>query len=133
MQDSEWLETSPDMFTETQRAQSELVASATNAMFSELMGELTAALDGHDNVGEVRGRGLMAAVELVSNRTSREPLSVARAVSDIALRKGLLLSPGGHHGNVLGFLPPLIVSPEQLTTCAAIVRDVLQEPELTAL
>jgi hypothetical protein len=48
VQESEWLETSPEMFTDTQRAQSELVAAATNAMFSELMGELMAALDSGD-------------------------------------------------------------------------------------
>lgn len=41
----EWLETSLETMTETQRAQQELVAAATNAMFSELMGELMAALD----------------------------------------------------------------------------------------
>jgi hypothetical protein len=44
----EWLETSPEMMTETQRAQQELVASATNAMVSEWMGELMAALDSGD-------------------------------------------------------------------------------------
>jgi 4-aminobutyrate aminotransferase-like enzyme len=108
-------------------------SAASRRLGEHFVSELTATLGGHENVGEIRGRGLMAAVELVSNRTSREPLSVARAVSDVALRRGLLLYPGGHHGNVLGFLPPLIVSPEQLTTCAAIVRDVLQETELTGL
>ncbi len=41
----EWLETSVETMTDTQHAQQELVAAATNAMFSELMGELTAALD----------------------------------------------------------------------------------------
>ena len=44
----EWLETSVEMMTETQRAQQELVAGATNAMFSEMMGELMAALDTGD-------------------------------------------------------------------------------------
>ncbi len=44
----EWLETSLEMMTETQRAQQELVAGATNAMFSEMMGELMAALDSGD-------------------------------------------------------------------------------------
>lgn len=45
---AEWLETSPEMMTETQRAQQELVLAATNAMVSELMGELVAALDAGD-------------------------------------------------------------------------------------
>lgn len=44
----EWLETSPEMMTETQRAQQELVLAATGALVSELMGELMAALDAGD-------------------------------------------------------------------------------------
>ena len=45
---AEWLETSPEMMTATQRAQQELVLAATNALVSELMGELMAALDAGD-------------------------------------------------------------------------------------
>jgi len=96
-------------------------------------GALTDALAEHDNVGEIRGRGLMVAIELVEDRTSRAPLQVARAVSDLAVRRGLLLYPGGHHGNVLGFLPPLIVTPDQLTTCVSIVQDVIAGPEFARL
>ena len=57
----------------------------------------------HSIVGEVRGRGLMIAAELVFDRATREPLSVAKKASDMALKKGLLIYPGGHHGNVLAF------------------------------
>ena len=79
----------------------------------------------HAIVGEVRGRGLMAAVELVSDRATREPLRVARQASDAALRKGLLLYPGGHHGNVLGFLPPLIVEKRQIDAAVGVVDETL--------
>jgi hypothetical protein len=50
---AEWLETSPEMMTETQRAQQELVLAATNALVSELMGELMAALDAGDPVAAI--------------------------------------------------------------------------------
>ncbi len=79
----------------------------------------------HSIVGEVRGRGLMIAAELVSDRTTREPLGVAKKASDMALKKGLLIYPGGHHGNVLAFLPPLIIDEEQVDTAVGIVDEVL--------
>ncbi len=95
--------------------------------------ELAEALGDHDHVGEIRGRGLMVAVELVEDRTARAPLPIARTLSNLAVQSGLLLYPGGHHGNVLAFLPPLIVSPDELSTCASIVRDLLYGPEFTEL
>ena len=45
---AEWLETSPEMMTATQRAQQELVLAATGALVSELMGELMASLEAGD-------------------------------------------------------------------------------------
>jgi 4-aminobutyrate aminotransferase-like enzyme len=76
-------------------------------------------------VGEIRGAGLMVAVELVADEATRAPLPAARQVSDAAVRSGLLVYPGGHHGNVVAFLPPLISTPAQLDSAAGIVRDVL--------
>jgi hypothetical protein len=42
---AQWEEVLPGLMTETQKAQQELILTATNALASELMGELTAALD----------------------------------------------------------------------------------------
>jgi len=92
-------------------------------------GELGLALEGHNNVGEIRGQGLMVGVELVEDRGGNLPLAIARDVSHLAVKAGLLLYPGGHHGNVLAFLPPLLASKEQLTTCAHIVGDILASAE----
>ena len=94
---------------------------------------LRSSLGPHPNVGDVRGRGLMVAVELVDDVATREPLTIARAISDLAVRRGLLLYPGGHHGNVLAFLPPLIVTEEQLDTCVGIVADILRGTEFAAM
>lgn len=98
-----------------------------------LMTELTTALGSHESVGEIRGRGLMVAVELVSDRTTRAPIPVARAVSNLAVQEGLLLYPGGHHGNVLAFLPPLVATSDQLATCVSIVQRILGGPDFDAL
>lgn len=88
-----------------------------------LVEHLHGGFDDHPHVGEVRGRGLMAAVELVADRETREPLAIARHVSNTAVANGLLVYPGGHHGNVIGFLPPLISTPEQLETAVGVLAD----------
>ena len=99
-------------------------ALALGAHFLRKLEELSGR---HAVVGEVRGRGLMTAIELVADRETREPLRAAKRASEAALGKGLLLYPGGHHGNVLGFLPPLIVEERQIDAAVAIVDETLLE------
>jgi 4-aminobutyrate aminotransferase-like enzyme len=99
-------------------------AGQMGGYFLERLGELA---ERHPMVGEVRGRGLMVAAELVSDRQSREPLSIAKKVSELAVKKGLFLYPGGHYGNVLAFLPPLVIDEAQIDTAVEIVDEVLLE------
>ena len=108
----------------------ENLADRSLDMGSYFLRRLEELSERHSIVGEVRGRGLMVAVELVSDRASREPLSVAKKASDMALKKGLLIYPGGHHGNVLAFLPPLIIDKEQVDTAVGIVDEVLLDMDV---
>src|SRR5437870_4078814 len=66
-------------------------------------------------VGDVRGLGGMVAMELVKDRTTKEP--DAHAASDVlaaAHRRGLALIKAGMYDNVLRVLVPLCVTDEQL-------------------
>lgn len=74
---AEWLETSPEMMTETQRAQQELVLAATNALVSEMMGELMAALDAGDP-GAAIGVCKDKAPTVTANVASQYGLSLGR-------------------------------------------------------
>ena len=71
--------------------------------------------DRRDDIVEVRGIGLMAAIEL-----SRED---APAVAAECLRKGLIVNPVGH--NTIRFLPPLIVKKEHVDAAVGIVNEAL--------
>jgi 4-aminobutyrate aminotransferase-like enzyme len=68
------------------------------------------------SVGDVRVAGLMAAIELVRDRGSREPAPEAtgRTIAALAL-EGVLAYPGGVHDNVICFTPPLTITEEQVT------------------
>lgn len=66
-------------------------------------------------IGEVRGKGLMLGVELVTDRQSKEPaVKVTNAVLDAAKEAGLLIGKGGLFGNVLRIAPPLTVSEAEI-------------------
>jgi 4-aminobutyrate aminotransferase/(S)-3-amino-2-methylpropionate transaminase len=70
----------------------------------------------HTVIGEVRGIGPMAAIELVKDRQSREPASdVAAATVAGALERGLLLLKTGIYDNVLRILVPITATEEELT------------------
>jgi 4-aminobutyrate aminotransferase/(S)-3-amino-2-methylpropionate transaminase len=99
-------------------------AERLGAYFLDRLGELA---ERHPVVGEVRGRGLMVAAELVSDRQTREPLPIAREASMLAVKKGLFLYPGGHYKNVLAFMPPLVTDEAQIDAAVEIVDEVLLE------
>ncbi len=73
--------------------------------------ELRDALGRHPSVGDVRGRGLMIGIDLVTDPSSREPdaLLAGRVVVE-ALRGGWIVLAGGPAGNVISLSPPLSLS-----------------------
>ncbi|MGP4099401.1 4-aminobutyrate--2-oxoglutarate transaminase [Nonomuraea sp. KM90] len=78
-----------------------------------MLPRLEALKERFDVVGDVRGRGAMIAIELVEPGT-KEPNPTA--VQEIVKRchaEGLLVLTAGTYGNVLRFLPPLVI-PEHL-------------------
>jgi 4-aminobutyrate aminotransferase-like enzyme len=53
-------------------------------------------------------------------------LEVAKQVSEACVQRGLLVYPGGHYGNVVGMLPPLVATEEQLETAVSILGAALR-------
>jgi 4-aminobutyrate aminotransferase-like enzyme len=67
--------------------------------------------DKHGIIGEVRGMGLMQAVELVQDRRSKTPATVETLrVMEAARENRILLGRGGLFGNVLRISPPLNIT-----------------------
>jgi taurine--2-oxoglutarate transaminase len=99
-----------------------------------LLAELRRFRERHRSVGEVRGLGIMAGVELVKNQRTGEPLVSPLAPRNVAtpsvldgFKKHLLdnglIAPIG--GNVLRLYPPLCVSEEELHRGLRIVDEAL--------
>jgi len=80
----------------------------------------------HVEIGDVRGKGLFLAVELVTNRDSKEPAAAfCEAVVRRAFHNGLLLLSCGT--SAIRFMPPLTVSADQIDEAMTILDASLSE------
>ena len=65
----------------------------------------------HKSIGDVRGRGLMLAIEMVKDRRTKEPdAGITAAVFENCREQGLILSKSGPHRSVLRMVPPMCLS-----------------------
>jgi 4-aminobutyrate aminotransferase / (S)-3-amino-2-methylpropionate transaminase / 5-aminovalerate transaminase len=97
---------------ETMRADD--LAGAARAVESVMRPRLDALAEKFPFVGDVRGRGAMLAIELVGADKAPDPALTA-AVAAAAHREGLVVLTAGTFGNVLRFLPPLVIPHHLLT------------------
>jgi 4-aminobutyrate aminotransferase len=82
--------------------------------------------DRYPLIGDVRGRGLLIGIELVTDRVSKTPASdVAEAVMYAAMSRGLSFKTT--MGNVLTWTPPLITTREQMAQALRILEQCLQD------
>jgi 4-aminobutyrate aminotransferase/(S)-3-amino-2-methylpropionate transaminase len=79
----------------------------------------------HAVIGDVRGMGAMLALEFVDPTTGKPAADVAKAVQTHALHNGVLILTAGTFGNVLRFLPPVVITDDQLSEAVAVMDDAL--------
>lgn len=90
---------------------------------------LTAALSDHTNVGEVRGEGLMAAVEFVEDRDDRRFFDPARKIGPslaAALLEEGVIARAMPQGDILGFAPPLCLTRQEADSVTAAVTNAVK-------
>lgn len=81
----------------------------------------------HAAIGDVRGRGAMIAVELVKPGTMEPDPQITSAVAAACHARGLLVLTAGTFGNVLRFLPPLVIPEDLLAEAMDILDEVFAE------
>jgi len=91
----------------------------------QLMEHIAPLAQMHLRVGEVRGRGLMVAVELVRPQTKVPDPDTARAVMEACRSRGVLVGRGGIAGNVIRISPPLSVTSEEIDEGSAAIVDAI--------
>ena len=85
-------------------------------------------------VGDVRFKGLLGGVELVSDRESREvlPGELVGQVKETLFGEGMLLTVSGPHKNVLRLQPPLSITSKQLDSFVDALKRTLEITRSTA-
>jgi len=88
-------------------------ARAIEALFRPRLEALAAK---YDQVGDIRGRGAMLAVELVASVDDKTPnAALTSAVNAYCHQEGLITLTCGTYGNVFRFLPPLVAGDDLLS------------------
>jgi adenosylmethionine-8-amino-7-oxononanoate aminotransferase len=91
---------------------------------ARFLNNLREALADHANVGDVRGLGLMCAVEIVKDKDSKEEFDAADKVGarihQAAMQRGLF---SRMRGDVYCLAPPIITTEEELDRIVTITRD----------
>jgi len=103
-------------------------AGETGAYLTQAMRD---ALGEHPNVGEIRGAGMLAAVELVEDRDARRFFDPARKVG-IQIAAAMLADSGViaramPQGDIIGFAPPLCLTRAEADTIVAATRNAVKK------
>ncbi|WP_417318623.1 aspartate aminotransferase family protein [Emcibacter sp.] len=107
----------------------------TTRVGNDLLTGLGRLMDKFPFIGDVRGKGLLTAFELVGDRDTMAPLPTSlnafRELVEIAYRRGLIIysrrSRGGLEGDHFLVCPPMITTPEQIGDILGILDESLTE------
>ncbi|WP_066956663.1 aminotransferase class III-fold pyridoxal phosphate-dependent enzyme, partial [Streptomyces lushanensis] len=100
------------------------LVSKARRIESVMKGRLSALSEKYDIIGDIRGRGAMIAIELVKDRATKEPAPEATAaLAKTCHQAGLVVLTCGTYGNVLRFLPPLVIGEDLLNEGLDIVEQ----------
>ena len=92
----------------------------------KIVGRLQELQQKYPQVGDIRGLGSMVALELVKDPVTKEPHKEAvPAIVQECFKRGLLTMGAGIFGNVIRFLPPIVMTDEQLETALRIFEESL--------
>ena len=110
------------VFDEIERRDLLGAAKRIEATMLPLLRELQAK---HPVIGDVRGIGAMLAIELVDPATGEPDAATVSRIAAEAAQEGVLVLTAGTYGNVIRFLPPLVISDELLRDAVAVLDAAL--------
>ena len=99
-----------------------------NRSLAQHMGARAQELAEHPHVAEVRQHGMIVAIELVRDKSTREPYPWQERrglrIHRYALERGVLLRP---LGNVVYFMPPYVITPEEIDLMVSVAREGIEK------
>ncbi len=104
------------------------------ARMGKVLHERLRELSDHPHVGDIRGRGLLAGIEFVEDKTSRKPfdrhLRMAETFTEVAQAAGLVVWPSSGqadetNGDLVLIGPPFIINEDEISELARLFRIAL--------
>jgi 4-aminobutyrate aminotransferase/(S)-3-amino-2-methylpropionate transaminase len=103
------------------------LAGAARAIEATMLPRLRALQERTGAIGDVRGRGAMLAVELVRPGTTEPDAELTARISRACHAQGVITLTAGTFGNVLRFLPPLVIGADLLAEALDVLDTVVAE------
>jgi 4-aminobutyrate aminotransferase len=101
---------------------------------AHLRGRLEELREKHSLIGDVRGMGLLQAVELVEDRKTKKPATAETlALMESAREQGLIIGRGGMFGNVLRITPPMNIGKSDVDEFTRILDSCLVRAQAVAV
>lgn len=98
------------------------------AVGTRLLDGLNKLKEKHSIIGDVRGVGMFIGIDLVKDRTSREPATAeAQHIISRLKQEFILFSADGPHRNVLKFKPPMVLSLDDADHLLRTLDSILDE------
>ena len=98
-----------------------------------LGGSLVATLANHSAVAEIRGRGLLWAIEIVRDRTTLEryprSANITRRIINTGIEMGVFFYPGGTstERDIIVLSPPFIIEPEEIAEMVRVLKKAINQ------
>jgi 4-aminobutyrate aminotransferase/(S)-3-amino-2-methylpropionate transaminase len=74
-------------------------------------------------IGDIRGRGAMIAIEMVQPGSKEPNADIVGKVVAHCVKQGVFIITAGTYGNVIRFLPPLVISDELLNDAFDVIKE----------
>jgi 4-aminobutyrate aminotransferase/(S)-3-amino-2-methylpropionate transaminase len=103
--------------------EAEKLVERANTLGKVLTDSLLALQKKYPIIGEVRGRGLMQAIELVVPGTNQPNTPAMQAVVKYCQSKGVLVLTAGTYVNVIRFLPPIVITEDLLLDAMSVLDE----------
>jgi len=104
----------------------ERLAERAAQLGRRLLAGLRDRASGHASVAEVRGRGLMIAIELADGPALTPRPDLVKALLAEAMARNLLLLSCGTYGQAVRIIPPLVTTDDEVDTALGIIGDALR-------
>lgn len=91
-----------------------------------IRGRLREAGEGNDRLADIRGKGLFIGAEFV-DADGKPDGDLVDAIQQYCFERGVLIWTAGRHGNVLRFLPPLVLTHELAETALDVVVEAIED------